>query len=39
VTIRKGGVERRVTADEAFLLQLIKRGLEGDGPLPAQLWP
>jgi hypothetical protein len=31
VTIREGGVERRVTADEAFLLQLTKRGLEGDG--------
>jgi hypothetical protein len=31
VTIREGGVERRVAADEAFLLQLTKRGLEGDG--------
>jgi hypothetical protein len=31
VTIREGGVERRVPADEAFLLQLTKRGLEGDG--------
>ena len=31
VTIREGGVERRVTATEAFLLQLTKRGLEGDG--------
>jgi Family of unknown function (DUF5681) len=31
VTIREGGVKRRVTADEAFLLQLTKRGLEGDG--------
>jgi hypothetical protein len=31
VTIREGGVERRVTAAEAFVLQLIKRGLEGDG--------
>jgi hypothetical protein len=31
VTIREGGVERRVTAAEAFLLQLTKRGLEGDG--------
>src|ERR1700682_4814487 len=31
VTIREGGIERRVTADEAFLLQLSKRGLEGDG--------
>ena len=30
VTIREGGVERRVTAAEAFLLQLAKRGLEGD---------
>ena len=32
VTIREDGVERRVTAAEAFLLQLAKRGLEGDGP-------
>jgi Family of unknown function (DUF5681) len=31
VTIREGGAERRVTAAEAFLLQLTKRGLEGDG--------
>jgi hypothetical protein len=30
VTIREGGVERRVTAAEAFLLHLTKRGLEGD---------
>src|SRR6202048_3237882 len=30
VTIREGGVERRVTAAEAFLLQLTKSGLEGD---------
>ena len=32
VTIREDGVARRVTAAEAFLLQLAKRGLEGDGP-------
>ncbi|WP_439573832.1 DUF5681 domain-containing protein [Phreatobacter sp.] len=31
VTIREGAVERRVTAAEAFLLQLAKKGLEGDG--------
>src|SRR6266446_9108024 len=31
VTIREGGTERRVLADEAFLLHLAKRGLEGDG--------
>jgi hypothetical protein len=31
VTIRESGDERRVTAAEAFLLQLTKRGLEGDG--------
>jgi hypothetical protein len=31
VTVREGGVERRVEAAEAFLLQLAKRGLEGDG--------
>src|SRR6266849_9311954 len=30
VTIREGGVERRVSAEEAFLLYLLKRGLEGD---------
>jgi Family of unknown function (DUF5681) len=32
VTIREGGSERQVTAAEAFLLHLTKRGLEGDGP-------
>ena len=32
VTIREDGVERRVTAAEAFLLHVAKRGLEGDGP-------
>jgi Family of unknown function (DUF5681) len=31
MAIREGGVERRVAAAEAFLLQLTKRGLEGDG--------
>ena len=31
VTVREDGVERPVTAAEAFLLQLTKRGLEGDG--------
>jgi len=30
VTIHEDGSERRVTAAEAFLLQLTKRGLEGD---------
>jgi hypothetical protein len=30
VTILEGGVPRRVRAAEAFLLQLSKRGLEGD---------
>ena len=30
VTIREDGVERRVTAEEAFLLDLTRRGLEGD---------
>src|SRR3954469_25810901 len=30
VTIRENGRERRVTAAEAFLLQLTKRGLDGD---------
>lgn len=31
VTIREKGVERRVTAAEAFLLHMTKQGLEGDG--------
>ena len=31
VKIREGGAERHVTAAEAFLLQLRKRALEGDG--------
>lgn len=31
VTIREDGTERRVTAAEAFLLHLTKKGLEGDG--------
>ena len=30
VTITEAGAERKVTAAEAFLLQLTKRGLEGD---------
>jgi hypothetical protein len=30
VTIRESGVERQVTAAVAFVLQLTKRGLEGD---------
>jgi hypothetical protein len=36
VTIREDGVERRVTAAEAFLLQLTKQGLDGD-PAAARL--
>ena len=32
VTIRDGADTRKVTAEEAFLLQLTKRGLEGNGP-------
>jgi Family of unknown function (DUF5681) len=31
VVIKEGGIERRVTAAEAFLLHMAKRGLEGDG--------
>lgn len=30
VTLRDNGVSRKVTAAEAFLLQLAKRGMEGD---------
>lgn len=32
VTIRDGAVEKRMSAAEAFMLQMAKRGLEGDGP-------
>lgn len=32
VTIREDGVERSVTAAEAFLLHMTKSGLAGDGP-------
>jgi len=32
VTIREDGIERKVTAAEAFLLHMTKQGLEGDGP-------
>ena len=32
VTIREDGVKRKVSAAEAFLLHMTKRGLEGDGP-------
>jgi Family of unknown function (DUF5681) len=31
VTVRDGAVERRMSAAEAFMLHLAKRGLEGDG--------
>ena len=31
VTIREDGIERRVSAAEAFLLHMSKKGLEGDG--------
>lgn len=36
VTIREDGRDRRVTAAEAFLLQLTKKGLEGDGAAARQ---
>jgi len=36
VTVREGGRERRVTAAEAFLLQVTKAGLEGDGAAARQ---
>ena len=32
VTIREDGVERQVSAAEAFILRMTKLGLEGDGP-------
>lgn len=32
VTIREDGIERRITAAEAFLLHLTKSGLAGNGP-------
>lgn len=31
VTIRENGIERRITAAEAFILHVTKQGLEGDG--------
>ena len=31
VTIREDGIQRSVTAEEAFLLWITKRGLDGDG--------
>ena len=37
VTIREGGETRRVTAAEAFLQQLTKRGLEGNAPATRDL--
>lgn len=36
VVIREDGIERRVTAAEAFLLQMAKRGLEGDSATARQ---
>ena len=36
VAIREDRVERRVTAAEAFLLQMAKRGLEGDSAAARQ---
>ena len=39
VTIREGGVERRVTADEAFLLTSANADLKVMAPQPPQLWP
>jgi len=30
ITIRENGIERQVTREEAFLLRLAKRGVEGD---------
>lgn len=37
VTVREDGVARRVTAAEAFLLQLTRTGLEGDGTSARQI--
>jgi Family of unknown function (DUF5681) len=31
VTVRENGAERKLTASEAFLLHVTRRGLEGDG--------
>ncbi|MCB1357411.1 MAG: DUF5681 domain-containing protein [Paracoccaceae bacterium] len=36
VTIRENGCDRSVTAAEAFLLQLAKKGLDGDGAAARQ---
>lgn len=39
VTIREDGIERQVTAEEAFLLHMIKSGLEGDGAAARAMAP
>ncbi len=36
VTVREDGIERTVSAAEAFLLQMAKRGLEGDSAAARQ---
>jgi hypothetical protein len=38
VTIREGGVERRVTATEAFCCSTANAHLKVMAPQPAQLW-
>ena len=38
VTIREGGIERRVAAAEAFLLQLANADLKVMGPQPVDPW-
>ena len=39
VTVREDGIERRVTAAEAFLLYLTKQGLDGDSTAARHLSP
>ena len=39
VTVREAGIERRVTAAEAFLLYLTKLGLDGDSSAARHLSP
>ena len=39
VTVREDGIERRLTAAEAFLLYLTKQGLKGDSAAARHLSP
>ncbi|MCC7394211.1 MAG: hypothetical protein IT553_05075 [Sphingomonadaceae bacterium] len=38
VTVREDGRERQLSASEAFLLHVTRKGLEGDGQAAASPW-